>query len=317
MSTLASHARWHRIFAVAAIVHATIILAALFAVHQQGTWLWLPRLWVGLTTLWFFWPIILALHAGSSRRRAYLSLGLSALLLVWPIRSYLELFAPSVLAPGFGPGYLDPYAIGRYCAGYISGWVDSKQRSGADIIMLEGYGMGGDETPGVPALSAVAAKRYRLRVQSIALCGVTPYILGHAAGYNAVSAEVMKRRYGADIMDVLAREWKLEQERYEVAAEVGRADAQRDVAAGQLTLEVLPHKANSSAEPDMRALTRYGVALRQVGSENEMVGLGILRRASAYNELVESEIERRFGAEVAQAVVAAAKRGNLYPGGSN
>ena len=316
MSTVASDARWHRIFAVAAVVHAAIIFASLFALYEQEEWLWFPAVWVGLTTLWFFWPIILALHPGSSCRRAYVSLAVSALLLALPLRSYLDRFAPHVLGGDDGPVSFNPYDVGAYGVGYISGWVASKDRSGAETIALEGYGMGGGFTPGVPSLSAVAAKRYNVRVHPIASCGVNSYILGRAAGYNAVSAGILKERYGADIMDVLAREWTLEQERYEVAEEAGRAAAQREIAAGQLTLNVATeHVAAENAEIDMTVLAQNDIGLRQiVEGEDDVIGVDVLRYASAYNDIVEAEMERRFGPEVARAAFAAVMQRYLYVG---
>ena len=315
MSTNASHARLHRTFCVVAVVHAAVILALVFPVYTQGSWLWLSRLWVGITTLWFCWPVILALHVGRSRRRAYLAMAGSALLLLFPMWSYLSIFGPPVLAPRFGPGSFNPIDIAVFSSGYVSGWIESKQRNQGDTITVEGHGMGGNDTPGIPTLSAAAAKRYNLRVNPIALCSVNPYILGRAAGYNAVSARVLKRRYGTDIFDVLAREWILEQERYELAGDVGRADAQRDIAAGQLTLEVFT-KAADAAAPDMSPFPAHGVALRHVGNENEMIGYDVLRHASAYNHVVESEIERRYGVEVARTIVDAARQRSLYPAAS-
>ena len=313
MSTKTSPARLHRAFCVAAVVHAAVILALVFPVYTQESWLWLPHLWVGITTLWFYWPVLLALHVGRPRRRCYIAIGGSALLLLFPMWSYMSLFGPWVLVRDFGPRSLNPLEAAVFGGGYVSGWIESKQRNQGDTITIEGYGMGGSETPGVPTLSAGAAKRYNLTLNSTGHCGVNPYIFGRAAGYNAASVRLLKRRYGSDILAVLEREWMLEQERSEVADEAGRADAQRDIAAGQLALEVFTNS-EDSAESDMTPLTQHGIALRYVDNGNERIGLDVLRHASAYNQVVEAELERRYGVEAARAVVEAAKQYALYAG---
>jgi hypothetical protein len=303
----ASRARVHRALCIGAMVHAAVSLALLFVAGGE-------TLLVGVTTLWFFWPIVIALHAGRTAGRAYVSMAVSAVLLALPMKGYLLHFGPSVLMGDVGPVSFHPFDFVGFTAGYVSGWMESNRRAGAETIELKGYGMGGNDTPGVPQLSATAAKRFKLRIDSIALCGVDSHIIGRAAGFNRVSAGVLKRRYGADIMQVLQREWELERQRYEMADEVGRKAAETDIAAGQLTLEVLYEQTSAAAhEIEMASARRYGIALRQVVSGEDQIGLDVLRRVSAYNGVIESEINRRYGVEVAEAVVNEAQRRYLLP----
>ena len=315
MNTDSKRCRIYRALCIAAIVHAAVSLAMVFLVSSQGTWIWLPRLWVGLTTLWFFWPIIIALHAGRTARLAYLSTVASAVLLVLPIHGYLTLFAPSVLISENGPQSFHPYDVGLYLAGFVNGSLESIRCSRVRAVRVEGYGLGFN-APGMPPLADEAARKYNIKQEPIAGCVIDSYIHGHAVGWNAISARVLKRRHGADIMNVLEREWTLEQERLEAARPAGRADAERDIRAGNLTLKVLDQQ--STAEPpqsDMSVLVQHGVTVSPI-INGMNAPRDILGHAFAYNWVVEEEIKRRFGPSVAVAIEDEIKRRYLYIAGS-
>lgn len=205
MSTVSSAVGLHRVFGVAAVFHAGLLMAAMWYLPESEWRSWPGRLWVGLTTLWLFWPIILALHVGSSARRAYAALAAAAVLLALPLRLYLEFVGPNILLRNevyeFSPYYFVPYSIA-----YVRGWAEAKNRAGTDPIILEGYGMGGDFTPGAPSFSKAALEKYRLRIEPIALCAVNPYIEGHAKGYNTASVHEIKRRYGSAVIVAAEKE---------------------------------------------------------------------------------------------------------------
>lgn len=313
MSTSASDVRRHRFLALAAILHAAAILAGVFALFLSDPSDTSIRLWVGVTTLWFVWPFILAFDSGRTRRRTYVAVAVSALLLVLPMREYLGLWAPRVFGGDDGPVSFNPYDIALFSVAYAHGWVRSQRRGGDETITLEGFGMGGNITPGVPPMSADAAEKYKVRVEPIAGCGVDSYILGRASGYNAVSAGVLKRRHGAGVIAILEREWTLEQERWQAAHSSGRADAARDIEAGHLALEVLGKFPNEESEFDSTLLAGHGITLRHVANGIDAVSDEVMRHAWGYNEVVEAEINRRFGAEVAKAADAA--RSHYYYSG--
>jgi len=60
--------RVHRILGLLAVLHSAALLVwLLIAYVRYGGWpLWVEHLWLGLATLWFVWPLVLALHHGRS-----------------------------------------------------------------------------------------------------------------------------------------------------------------------------------------------------------------------------------------------------------
>ena len=98
-------------------------------------------LWTGLATLWFLWPIVLALHAGRSAKRAYFSLSIAAVILIQPARGYFRFEASRVFMTdelmSFSPYDLVPYGV-AYVRGFSDGYRDA--RSGR--LILEAYGFG-------------------------------------------------------------------------------------------------------------------------------------------------------------------------------
>jgi hypothetical protein len=200
------------IFAVAAVLHGGLLLAACFSA-AASTSDWPLRLWVGLATLWFFWPIILALHAGRSQRGAYAALAVSAALVALPMQGYFSFLAAHVLLPQ-DVSSLSPYFLGPFMVGYVRGWSEARQRAGEERIILEGYGMTGQMTPATPPFTAEARENYRIDIKPIASCGVTPYILGHARGCNTRSVAEIKRRYGSGVITAAEQEEAARQKRY-------------------------------------------------------------------------------------------------------
>ena len=188
----------------AAVAHAALILGTLFPVLSYEDWTW--PLWVGVTTLWFFWPLILLFHHGSTGRRFFLTTVISAALLALPIHSYCSLVAPYVFLPEGDLVELSPFGLGPYLSGFVLGWVKARSKAGADTIMLEGYGMGGGITPAAPLFTDEILQERRITIDPIADCGVTPYILGHARGYNSAAVREIRRRYGSAVIAAAHKE---------------------------------------------------------------------------------------------------------------
>jgi len=260
------------------------------------------RLWVGMATLWFFWPIILAVQIGSSPRRTYLAVGVAGVLLVLPMRMYLSIFAPGVFCPDDMIS-LSPYDLAPYAVAYARGWAESTKRRGADPIILEGYGMAGGITPAAPPFSSEVLQKYRIQVEPIALCVVNSYLQGHARGYNTASVAEIKRRYGAGVIAAAKREWETQQQRFTDMANSGRADAERDVRTGRFA--VLVHGDAVEGESDYRSMLRdrFGIELRRISAENLQFEDDRRVHASGYNEVSSNEFRQRLGEDAQIAVM--------------
>jgi len=249
-----------------------------------------------MTTLWFFWPIILAVHVGGSLRRNYISLGVAAALLALPMIGYQRFLASWVLG-GRDMVSFTPVALGPYIVGYARGWRDAKQRAGMEPILLEGYGMGGSFTPGAPPFTREAFEKYRLQIESVALCGVTPYIQGHAKAYNTVSVNEIRRRYGSGVITGAQREEAERQEEYASAKTRGSTDAQSDAQSGRLA--VLISRGAIDGEDEYRTMfrDRYQTELRRVAKTTNGISETDWRYIHGYNEVAAAELARRFGKE--------------------
>jgi len=74
----------------------------------------------------------------------------------------------------------------------------------------------------------------------------------------------------------------------------GRADARKDLQAGKLAVEVMGPPPPMWMDAYQRlAKERYGIEHRWVAGC--MVGSRVMGHADGYNEIMEAEIERRFG----------------------
>jgi hypothetical protein len=84
----------------------------------------------------------------------------------------------------------------------------------------------------------------------------------------------------------------------------GRDDAERDIAEGRLVIEIFvapwsPDRGESILKE------RYGIELKIVGTD--LVFTGEREHAEGYNELMETEIERRFGPGILEKAAAEAE----------
>jgi len=85
--------RVHRILGLIAVLHSIVLLVWLLIafIHYGGWPLWVEHLWLGLATLWFFWPLVLALHHGGSFLRIMLPVLISVAFAALWIRHYIPM----------------------------------------------------------------------------------------------------------------------------------------------------------------------------------------------------------------------------------
>ncbi|HKP02131.1 MAG TPA: hypothetical protein VJU77_02115 [Chthoniobacterales bacterium] len=173
---------------------------------------WRRTLWVVVVTLWFVWPLVLLLHRGRSVARWTLFVLLGLVLLVPSLRFY-NFLAPEVFGLPLGVG-MDPVSLSYYCRAYLTGRAEAKKDIAAGVFVIEAAGFGAGRDP-------TLWERYHVDVRAIAGCLVDNTILGHLAGYNAISEPEIYRRFGRDKIEA-ARE-----ESYQIARATGLAWEQR------------------------------------------------------------------------------------------
>jgi hypothetical protein len=93
MDKSSSPARAYKRLGYLALAHAVAIFGLAAVVLQSSELGWLRNLWVGMSTLWFLWPIVLVLHPGRSALRLAVFAMLSAVLL-FPSLLFYDRIAP-------------------------------------------------------------------------------------------------------------------------------------------------------------------------------------------------------------------------------
>ena len=179
--------RWLGALALAHALLVSLLIICFFdAFHQPS----LARCWFALATLWFLSPIVLILHRGRSWRGCFGFFVGSTLLLLPSFTEYFVGTGPWVL--GLPPAVeLEPISVSQYCRAWWAGRVQAKSDVAEGILAREVYGFGG----GGPA-AEILRKRYNIQTRALAGCIVDAKIVGHAAGYNAVSNAEIERRVG-------------------------------------------------------------------------------------------------------------------------
>jgi hypothetical protein len=212
MRTPSSAIRAYRRLGYLALAHALAVslLGAALVVSPEGTTsenAWLLRLWVAVVTLWFLWPVVLALHRGRSPLRFAVFLFLAVVLLLPSLRFY-NIFAPTAF--GFPIGLdLNPLRAWKYFSAYRTGRADAERDVAAGILAIEEFGLGAGTGHSVRLLR----ERYGIEIRATAGCIVNEKILGHGAGYNAVSEAEIDRRVGSDRVAAVRKEgYKLDAE---------------------------------------------------------------------------------------------------------
>lgn len=201
MSTPSLLTRNYKRLGYLALAHAVALFGVTGWMLQSDGLGWLRNLWVGLSTLWFLWPIVLMLHPGRSALRLGVFALLSAILL-WP-------------SLGFGlpdGARRSPLGAWEYFGAYRAGKAQAKKDIAAGILAIEEHGLG---AAGDSEVRRILRERYNIELRAIAGCFVDERILGHEAGYDAVSAAEIDRRFGRDHVEATREEgFRLEREKY-------------------------------------------------------------------------------------------------------
>ena len=197
MNPSSSAARTYRLLCWLALAHALVLFALLWLLLRppfaEAHWVVRGRLlrgWVGLVTLWIFWPPVLLLHRGRTARRLALFAPLSAVLLL-PSLSFYNGEAPMAFGLPLGVS-MTPVSCWEYFSAYRAGRAEASKDVAAGIMAREVYGFGAGFGPGPDILR----DRYRIEVRPVAACIVDEKIVGHAAGYNEIADREIDRRVG-------------------------------------------------------------------------------------------------------------------------
>ena len=103
-----------------------------------------------------------------------------------------------VAAPAFGLPMgctLSPIRMTRFFAAYVRGRADARRDIRDGRLTVEVYGSGGG------SIAKPLQERYHIDTRVVAGCVVNDTLMGHARGYNIVSAAEIKRRFGVEILD--------------------------------------------------------------------------------------------------------------------
>jgi hypothetical protein len=196
MNTPSPSARAYRRLGYLALAHAIALFGLGFLLQEGGIEItWRLRLWLALITLWFFWPLILALHRGRSALRFAVFILLSAILL-WPSLQFYNTHAPEAFGLPFMN--MNPVSAWKYSSAYLAGRSEAKKDVSAGILAIEDAGLlPGNERWDGPILR----ERYQIEIKTIAGSVVDEISLGHRDGYNSVSVGEIDRRFGWDRVD--------------------------------------------------------------------------------------------------------------------
>jgi hypothetical protein len=202
MDSISPSARTYRWLGCAALVHAVVAFGfAYFVFSTFGTEHdWPARLWVSVVTLWFFWPIILALHMGRSWRRFALFVFVGLLVLTPSLLLYNRV-APRV----FGLPWIvcmDPRSILGYYRAYLDGQSKARKEIAAGVLVIEESGFGAGFGPHV----GILRERYHVEVRALAQCIVDETIIGHQDGYNSIAGPEINQRIGRDKIEAAREE---------------------------------------------------------------------------------------------------------------
>lgn len=241
MESISPSARTYRWLGCGALAHAAVVFGLgyfAFPIFFQGHWT--APLWVGAVTLWFFWPIILAFHAGRSWLRFALFVFVALLVLSPNLLVY-----NSVAPRTFGLPWIvsmNPQSIWRYYRAYHAGQTEAKKDVAAGVLVIEesGFLAGGGTSVDI------LRERFHVEVRALAQCVVDENIIGHEDGYNSIAGPEIDRRIGREKIEA-ARE-----EGFQIDAAKRAAALQREKDLAR-RLTALPVDANLS----LKSLSPY------------------------------------------------------------
>lgn len=190
MTTPSPSARTYNHLGYLALAHAVAVFGLAFLLLSGTEVAWRLRLWVGLVTFWFFWPVVLALHRGRSAVRFAVFMLVAAVALFLPVRFY-SMVAPQEFGLPWGV-HMTPWSMWQYYSAYWAGRADAEKDVAAGILAIEEYGFGAGSG------SSILRNRHQIEIRAVAQCMVDEKILGHAAGYNSVSEPEIDRSVGRD-----------------------------------------------------------------------------------------------------------------------
>jgi hypothetical protein len=251
--------------------------------------------WITLATLWFVWPFVLLFHKGRSFFRVTTPLIAGYLFYwIWSSQYSQVIGGPEKLGLPFGVD-LSPHSIVEFGASYVAGWVRGKMDAKQGKLVLEGYGFGFG-APRAPVFSDETAKSLGIEFLSVSGCLINERLVGHAYGRNDVTITEIKKRFGAKVIADAYEANRRWQEEQAAASEAGRADAERDLRAGRLVLQVY---GSVKDEPEYAKAFRekYQIELHHLTDDTSIQNAKSLSWASGYNEAVETELEKRLGKE--------------------
>jgi hypothetical protein len=258
-------ARAHRTLGYLAVFHSAFVLAFLFVFFFFAGENWLLSclwwLWVGLATLWFFWPIVLLLHRGRSFRRIVVPLLVSYVFyLVWS-RPYSRMLNPDRFGLPFGVD-ISPHSMLQYGISYGLGWFEGKRDARVKRLVLEGYGFG-FEAPRAPHFSEEAAKSCGIEFLPVAGCVVNERIVGHAYGRNDATMAELRRQFPLVVKAAEDEDARWLQS-YHDGEKAGRADATNELREGRLAIEVSDRPKKEDDEFERMLRERYQIGFRRV-----------------------------------------------------
>ena len=295
---------WHRIFGLLAVLHAAGLLWWLVVrIMPYGgpRYFWEIPLWVGLCTLWFLWPIVLALHPAASGRRIFIPLGIAAASVYLWFRWWAGQWGPEVFnLPEAAT--LMPLDIARCAYFYTTGYVGAKRAIRENDIALEGYGFG-FWAPRTPNFSKEDRERCGIKCWAVTGCLIDSKITSHANGWNDAMMREIRRRYPAVVKAAEEEDVRFKQSYFDGEA-AGRADAEKDVAAGRLSIEMPHHPTENDTGSEKVLRDRYQIELKRVypWADPKMANY-VGGHSAGYNGIAEKEINRRFGENEFSAVL--------------
>jgi hypothetical protein len=187
---------WYRILSSLAVLHSAVVLI-MFTRLDSASPFWLEQLWVGLATLLFLWPIVLAFHSGRSTVRLIVALVVASALFVPCADSYSVIAAVRFGLPPFVR--FTPISIFRYVTAYRAGRADAQKDIKTGHLVIEENGLGAGYYADILKQRCQAEMR-------LGGCVSNEGIEGHAKGYNDVSEAEIERRFGKGVLAAIREE---------------------------------------------------------------------------------------------------------------